>query len=74
MLVGQAALLGIALAILATLIHWVVARPASWTIVTSPTATAQRQSTARPDSIAMPPLVATASTAPTIAVRVPDSQ
>ena len=73
MFVGQAALLGIGLAMVASLIYWALARPATWTVVAPSVAPAQRHSTVRPDSIVLTPAGATASTAPTASVRVPDT-
>jgi hypothetical protein len=73
MLVAQAALLGVILAVVAAVVYWTLARPSSLTIMAPTTTGPQRHSTARPDSIVIPPVASAASTAPTISIRVPES-
>jgi hypothetical protein len=73
LLLAQAAAIGAVVAILAILLKRLMSRPTHWPVITS-TGSSQRQPTARGDSILMPPVVAAASTAPTVPLRISDSE
>jgi hypothetical protein len=73
-LLAQAASVGVIVALLAALLRRATARPTHWP-VTLPTGSSQRQVTTRSESIlAPPPAMSAASTAPTVPLRVSDSQ
>ena len=73
LLVAQASALGLVLAVLSAFIARLVARPAPWGVVI-PASGAHREATPRLESIVMPPVAATASTSPTVPLRVPESE
>jgi hypothetical protein len=64
MLLAQASILGAVIATLSVFVAWWSERPARWPVRVS-SGSSQRQLTPRGDSIVMPPVAATASTAPT---------
>jgi len=72
LLLAQASVVGVVLAMLSMLIARTAARPARWPITLS-TGSSQRHTTARTDSIMMPPMTAAASTAPTAPLISPDA-
>ncbi len=74
MLIGQASAIGVVLAMLSMLISRLLARPARRLPPLVVTASSQRMSTPRTDSILMPPVIASASTAPTAILRSSDSE
>ncbi len=73
MLLAQASVLGVVVGILSLFLARLMARPTGRRATLSAGST-QRHLTPRPDSIVMPPVVATASTAPTVPLHVPDSE
>jgi hypothetical protein len=73
LLLAQASILGIVLAGLALLVAHLVQRPARWPVVL-PAGSSLRQPTPRVESIVMPPVAATASTSPTISLRMSESE
>jgi hypothetical protein len=73
LLLAQASALGVVFAIVATIIARLVARPSTWPMVVSPSGT-HREVTPAVESIVMPPIAASASTAPTISLRMPESE
>ena len=72
LLIAQASAIGIILAPLSVLISRLVARPGRRSTPLYVTASSQRMILSRTDSIAMPPVIAAASTAPTVALRSSD--
>jgi hypothetical protein len=73
LLAAQASALGLVLAVLAVFLARLTARPAPWGIVL-PSSGTHREVTPRLESIVMPPEAATASTSPTVSLRVPESE
>ncbi len=73
MLFAQAATLGVVVTLLSILLKRLVTRPTHIPVLL-PSQSSQRHSAPRSDSLLAPPLVATASTAPTVPLRVSDSQ
>jgi hypothetical protein len=73
MLLAQASVLGLVIAMVSVFIARLTARPARRSVSVS-SGSSQRQLTPLPDSIVMPPVAATASTAPTAALRIPDPE
>jgi hypothetical protein len=73
MLLAQAAALGVVAGLVSHLLKRLVSRPTHWPVVL-PAASSQRPVAQRSDSILMPPVVAAASTAPTVPLRISDSQ
>jgi hypothetical protein len=73
LLLAQASVLGVVLTTLALLMSRLATRPARWSIVVSG-GSSLRQTTPRSESMVMLPTAATASTAPTISLQVPDSE
>jgi hypothetical protein len=73
LLLAQAAGLGVVVVALSALLKRLMSRPAPWPVTIS-SGSSQRQATPRTDSIRMPPIVAAASTAPTIPLRISDSE
>jgi hypothetical protein len=73
LLLAQASILGIVLAGLALLVARLVQRPARWPVVL-PAGSSLRHATPRAESIVMPPVAATASTSPTISLRMSESE
>jgi hypothetical protein len=73
-LVAQASAIGVVLAILSMLSARLMARPGRRAIAPVATAGSQRSHTPRTDSIVIPPVIATASTAPTVTLRSSDSE
>jgi hypothetical protein len=73
MLLAQAAALGVVAVLVSHLLKRLVSRPTHWPVVL-PAASSQRPVAQRSDSILMPPVVAAASTAPTVPLRISDSQ
>jgi hypothetical protein len=72
-LLGQAAIIGVVVVLLAALLKQLTSRPTHWP-VTMTAGSSQRQIMPRADSILMPPVAAAASTAPTVPLRISDSQ
>ena len=72
LLLGQAAALGVVAALLGMLLKRAASRPTHRPVTVSG-GSSQRQIAPRSDSILMPPVAATASTAPTVPLRVSDS-
>jgi hypothetical protein len=73
LLLAQASALGLVLAALTVFIARLVARPATWGVIV-PTSGTHRETTPRLESIVMPPVAATASTSPTVPLRVPEPE
>jgi hypothetical protein len=73
MLLAQASALGVVAVLASLLLKRLVSRPTHWPVVL-PAASSQRPTPQRSDSILMPPAVAAASTAPTVPLRISDSQ
>jgi hypothetical protein len=73
LLLGQAAGLGVVAALLGLALKRTTSRTTHWPVTVSG-GSSQRQVAPRSDSILMPPVVATASTAPTVPLRISDSQ
>jgi hypothetical protein len=71
-LLAQASLLGVAVTLVAMVLARLASRPAL--VPLSISTGSSRYSPARSDSILMPPVVATASTAPTVPLRAPESE
>jgi hypothetical protein len=74
LLLAQASVLGLVLAVLAILIARLVTRPSPWGVVIPASGTHRETAPPRLESIVMPPVVATASTSPTVPLRVPESE
>ncbi len=72
-LIAQAAAIGVVLAPVSMLISRLLSRPSRRQLAPSITSSSQRAMTPRSDSIAMPPVVAGASTSPTVSLRTSDS-
>jgi hypothetical protein len=72
LLVAQAALLGVALAVAAAASRRLLAQPTPWR-VNLPASTSPRHAASRSDSAVLTPVVAAGSTAPTISLRAPGS-
>lgn len=73
LLLAQASALGVVLALIAILLKHLMSRPTHWPVTTT-AGSSQRQITPRADSILMPPVAAGISTAPTVPLRISDSQ
>jgi hypothetical protein len=73
LLLAQASALGLVLAVLTIFISRLVARPAPWGVII-PASGTHRDATPRLESIVMPPVAATASTSPTVPLRVPEPE
>ena len=73
LLLAQASVLGVVFAVLATLIARLVARPSPWGVII-PASGTHREAAPRLESIVMPPVGATASTSPTVPLRVPEPE
>jgi len=73
-LLAQAAALGVFVVLLSLLLNRMISRPTHWPVVMSSGGSSQRQVAPRTDSILMPPVAAAASTAPTVPLRISDSQ
>jgi hypothetical protein len=73
LLLAQASALGVALAVLTFFIARLAARPAPWGMII-PASGTHREATPRLESIVMPPVAVTASTSPTVPLRVPEPE
>jgi hypothetical protein len=73
-LLAQAAALGVFVVLLSLFLNRMISRPTHWPVVMSSGGSSQRQVAPRTDSILMPPVAAAASTAPTVPLRISDSQ
>ncbi|HJQ82373.1 MAG TPA: hypothetical protein VJ828_20600 [Lacipirellulaceae bacterium] len=73
LLLAQASVLGVVLSGLALLVARLVARPTRWPVVL-PAGSSLRPPMSRAESIVMPPVAATASTSPTISLRLSESE
>jgi hypothetical protein len=73
LLLAQAASLGVVVAVLGLVLRRIMAGPTHWPVIPS-AGSSQRQPLPRSESILMPPVVAAASTAPTIPLRISDSE
>jgi hypothetical protein len=73
LLLAQAASLGVVAVLLALVVKRITSRPTHWPVTVSG-GSSQRQVTPRTDSILMPPPISAASTAPTVPLRISDSQ
>lgn len=74
LLLAQAAALGVIVVLLSLLLDRMISRPTHWPVIMPSSGSSQRPSPPRTDSILMPPVVAAASTAPTVPLRISDSQ
>jgi hypothetical protein len=73
LLLAQASALGLVMAMVATIIARLAARPTPWPLVVPPSGT-HREVAPPVESIVVPPVAAAASTAPTISLRMPESE
>jgi hypothetical protein len=73
LLLAQAAALGVIVVLLSLLLNRIMSRPTHWPVIMPSSGSSQRQAPSRTDSILMPPVVAAASTAPTVPLRISDS-
>jgi hypothetical protein len=73
-LLAQAAVLGVIVVLLSLLLNRMRSRQTHWPVVMTSAGSSQRQAAPRTDSILMPPVTAAASTAPTVPLRISDSQ
>lgn len=73
LLLGQAAVLGVIVALLSMLLARLTSRPTHWPVTLS-TGSSQRQLTPHADSVLTPPVAAAASTAPTVPLRISDPE
>jgi hypothetical protein len=73
MLLAQASVLGFVVVLIAALLKQLTSRPTHWPVTVSG-GSSQRQITPRSDAILMPSVAAAASTAPTVPLRISDSQ
>jgi hypothetical protein len=74
LLLAQASVVGLILAVLAVALSRLVARPTRAAITPIISPSSQRMASPRSDSILMPPVIAAASTAPTVSLRMSDSE
>jgi hypothetical protein len=72
LLLAQASLLGVVGAVLSIFLARLMSKPSHWPVTVS--GGSSRHITPRPDSLLMPPVAGGASTAPTVALRVQDSE
>jgi hypothetical protein len=73
LLLAQASVLGLVVLLISALLKQLTSRPTHWPVTVSG-GSSQRQTTPRSESILMPPVAAAASTAPTVPLRISDSQ
>jgi hypothetical protein len=73
LLLGQAAAIGVVVVLLSWLLKRATSRPSHWPVTVS-AGSSQRQPAPRSDSLLMPPAISAASTAPTVPLRISDSQ
>lgn len=73
LLLAQAGAIGLIVTLFAVVLNRLLARPSHWPIVATGTSS-QMQRGSRTDSFAMPPIPAAASTAPTVPLRLSDSE
>jgi hypothetical protein len=73
LLLAQASALGLLLVVLATVIARLVVRPAPWGVVI-PVSGSRREIAPRVETIVVPPIAVTASTAPTVSLREPEAE
>jgi hypothetical protein len=73
LLLAQASMLGLVLAVMTVFIARLVARPAPWGVIV-PASGTHREAIPRLESIVMPPVAVTASTSPTVPLRVPEPE